>query len=543
MDTMKHLLLQRLPLILPLLFSSACFDNLYGEDSADSKPISGTPRGPLAPSMPALVPAGPGPSCAHRISRAPQLPANVLPLDLLDLGEVGFCPEDSVRVRFASGSQIIEVAAVSASPLKFVAPLWLDPKSGRPIAAELTLSLIGPVGGSTFAESLRVQGLIAGGSAALGQATITMLEGTRIAVARSRRDLVQRAGAGNTADAALVESLETLNLLSSAILELRRTGVSFLRVPLVGGGELGLDRDSLAVLDAVCSAYLERLTPRTSPSVDKSGSTGQLRQAQTEALDLNWHDDLVEATARGELELVEMFSARTGMVLTVLGAAFRAGAPYFAATAGLTFGVTLILPAAAALILNVGTRAIQGNLEGHAWEATRGPLRYIVNGALGDRVSDAISSFIEPTTEFGAAAVSLIDTYYEGTGNLIEQGTDWLFGEDGSRAVPDDDFPVVNGASGGNDPDEPTAPEEPEGEEEEGEEPPAREEPAPEDNISCSTPTPCLSNLSVLRSYCINFDKSLSWYEVGGARVQCGDFRNTEQVIACDERADDACAS
>ncbi|HKO92129.1 MAG TPA: hypothetical protein VJU61_13290, partial [Polyangiaceae bacterium] len=481
-----------------------------------------------------------------------QLPAQLAPLQLVELGDVGFCAEDSVTVRFSSGGRSLDVPASSAAPLVFMAPLWLDPVTGRPTGGEVSVTLVGPRESAPVASALRLEELVTEPYArSLGEYSLAFMQGSLAALSEARSALAGGIGGARAQDAELEQAQHMIELLGAAVREVQQTGGTAARLPLVDGRELTLDRESVAVLDALSRSYLEQATALLSESVSKSGPSGQLRQAQVRLLTDNWFSALMEQMNRGQLEMAGLFATHAGSLLTVGAYALGApAAPYIAGLSALTFAVTTIVPAATALVINVGTRLSYGDLRGNLWQAIRDPFKHIVDSSLSGVASETISDFISPTTELGAAAVSVLDDQTQASSSLIERATDWLFGTgaDGAAAgapLPGDEadgfdpvapgpvFPVPQPT-----PDETPdqmAEDEPEEEEETEEEPVP---PAP--NVNCSEGA-CFTAEFISRRYCANFDTGEAWYEIGNRRVQCGDFRDAADVIDCDERADEAC--
>ncbi len=520
---------------LPLVTLSACaFAGDTNEEGASGGYESyspGTSQSPAAPPSNTTNTTGhaeSAPACSHSLARAPELPSSASALELLNMGDVGYCPGDGVALVFLSpdnDEDVVVVPAVSAAPLKFVVPAWLNSATARWRGDDLIVGLADAQNTYLLSESFDIRELVVRPDAAdLGDTTRIMLSSLREVVAESRAQLAEAPADGRRFDRGMERSERGLELLETATLRLQETG-EVLRVSLVDGGELVLDRNALAVMDAFFEAFLSQLR-----SVEAArGAPGALRQAQMASFDdADWFRYMARAIGNGTLGMAEQFAGSLGNALAVLGVAgaLTGTAAGAAGVAGVAFVAMMMAPPASALAIDLGTRLLQGDIEGQVWSSIEPSVRYLFEGLAADGFAEGLVARIEPSSEVGAALVGLLDGLADGTDGLGAGLGDWVWSlgaHDDSVPPPDpDDLPDYIDFQTPYDPGSPSAPS------------------APAGPGLCNS-TPGCSNGATLE-FCLDSATQSCWYAVGGRRVMCGSCTDPGLLYECAQSAGQLCA-
>ena len=95
-----------------------------------------------------------------------------------------------------------------------------------------------------------------------------MLAGSRNAVAAMRARITELVGSDNRFEERLRISQQNLELVAAAVQEAQQSGVSTRQAPLAGGEVLKMDRQTLALMDALFERFLyEQTAARSSTTI------------------------------------------------------------------------------------------------------------------------------------------------------------------------------------------------------------------------------------------------------------------------------------
>ncbi len=375
-------------------------------------------------------------SCAHRFSAPSTVPTTVRAAQQLDLGDVGYCGNDPVSVRFSAGGRSVTLSAVSSSPLRVGVPIWIDP-GGNVGNADLALSVVGPDGEHALARPLHVAALDPAGGA-LGDTTLAMIASIRAAVVRSQSTL--SAFRGNTAPlaASLARMVTNLDTLSRAVTT-ARAGAS---VPIgtVSGSTIALDSASLAIVDSLFASFQADLLATATQPRSVGGNVGQISSGLDDAA---WFNEMLHDVATGGLQRADKLASTMGTLLAGVGvvAALAGSTPALGALAVLgavTYVATTFAPAATALVIESAALPVESSppepLSKDTWQRIQPALSYVVQQSVGQAVSMFVGAKVEPLGEVGAALVSLVDNSFGGSGAVGTEVSTLLFGKDASCA-------------------------------------------------------------------------------------------------------------
>jgi hypothetical protein len=353
---------------------------------------------------------------------------HLAPLARLDLGSVGYCADDPVTVRFATGGETIDVGATSAEPLQVIVPPWFDPGTGAVGNLDATVTVVGLDGAHPLPGTLHIDALAPDPSGAPpGSRSLAVLRDVTSAVTDARSRLSAFRGDTSALDSSFATALAGLSALTSSIQQLQSSGTPVPLVTLPSGATAPLAPASLSTLDAL---FVATLGP---------GAGAAQSSAATAADDPAWFQNMVKDVAQGSLDSARDFNGRVGSFIAVLavGAAVlgaEAAAAPLAVAGAVLYAATTFAPAASALIVDFAASAVGDGPDGptseEAWQTAAPALQYVVLETVSQAVAESAQTAIEPASPTGAAAYGAIDSQVGISDGVAQKVVNVIWGKD-----------------------------------------------------------------------------------------------------------------